>query len=106
MNADVMVIVQHLSRYLRSHPEACDTSEGIARWWLGADAATPLTSVESALGWMSQRGLVASVRAADGRVRFRRAGGSELDMLLDVVAADPQAVLGPVSPIRPDGGVH
>lgn len=100
MNADVMTTLQHLSRYLRSHPDACDTAEGIARWWVGEDAPVPLAVVETALGWLTVCGLVQSSNAADGRVRFRRAEGEDLDLQLDAMAADPQRVMpsGPRSP--------
>jgi len=95
IDADVMTIVQHLSRYLRQHPEACDTPEGIARWWLDADPApVPVAMVESALGWMSACGVVESSHAADGRVRYRRASDpDDLDARLDKLADDPQSVM-------------
>ena len=31
-------IVKQLARYLRENPLACDTLDGIARWWLVGDA--------------------------------------------------------------------
>jgi hypothetical protein len=95
MKPDVTLTVQHLSRYLRNHPEACDTSEGIARWWVDADPPLlPLTVVEAALGWMSACGVVESSRAVDGRVRYRRVADAQgIDAKLEAMATDPQAVL-------------
>jgi len=102
MQPDVMVIVQRLSRYLRSHPDACDTPDGIARWWMDDEGPLPVPAIETALVWMSECGLVESITAADGRVRFRRAGGDDLDARLDAMAADPQSVM----PKKPPRGVH
>lgn len=106
MNPDVMSVVQHLSRYLRSHPDACDTSEGIARWWVDGDPAVPVSVVEAALGWMSACGVVEALHAVDGRIRYRRASGADdLDGRLDALAQDPQAVMPPGS-AQPPRSVH
>jgi hypothetical protein len=104
---DVMTIVQHLSRYLRQHPEACDTPEGIARWWLDADPPpVPVAAVESALGWMSAVGVVESSRAADGRVRYRRAGDiDDLDARLHKLSEDPQSLM-PADPSKRPPRIH
>lgn len=68
----VMVIVRSLIRYLRDHPQASDTSEGIAHWWLAADhPQVSLPAVEAALAWLEAQGIVESLHAADGRVRWR-----------------------------------
>ena len=95
MNTDVMIIVQHLSRYLQTHPDACDTPEGIARWWIDADPPpVPVAIVEAALGWMSACGVIESSRAADGRIRYRCAGDADnLAAKHQAMAADPQSVL-------------
>lgn len=92
MEPDVKLIMQQVSRYLRSHPDACDTSEGIARWWIDGDSL-PLAMVEAALRWMTSCGVVEAQVAADGRVRFRRAGQCDLDARLDAMAVDPLALL-------------
>ncbi|MFG6413330.1 hypothetical protein ACG02S_05400 [Roseateles sp. DC23W] len=90
-----MTIVSHLSRYWRQHPDACDTAEGIARWWIDVEPQpVPATLVEGALGWMSACGVVEALQAADGRVRYRRVStdaalGARLDALVD----NPQSVL-------------
>lgn len=70
----IMAIVSHLSQYWREHPDACDTSGGIARWWIGANPQPPTEAqVETALEWMCTCGEVETVHAVDGRVRYRRA---------------------------------
>jgi hypothetical protein len=63
--------VAEVEDYLRRNPLACDTLEGIARWWVGDEA--DVDDIEAALNWMERHGLVERVVAADGRVRFRRA---------------------------------
>lgn len=73
MNPDTAHTVQQLSHYLWRHPNACDTAEGIARWWLlGAHTSPPLPLVMSALDHLVALGLLQAHRAADGRVRYRR----------------------------------
>ncbi len=73
MNPDTAHTVQQLSHYLWRHPNACDTADGIARWWLlGAHTSPPLPLVMSALDHLVALGLLQAHRAADGRVRYRR----------------------------------
>lgn len=105
---DVMTIVQHLSRYLRQHPDACDTSEGIAHWWIDADPPpVPVAVVESALGWMTACGVVEASHAADGRVRYRRASAADdLEAKLDALATDPQSVMPSGGPGKRPPQVH
>lgn len=73
MGADreVRSIVTELARYLRANPHACDTAEGICRWWLGADLAA-MDTLSRALAWMIERGLMQEQVALDGRARYRR----------------------------------
>ena len=108
MNPDVMTIVQHLSRYFRNHPDACDTSEGIARWWVAADQQpVPVGVVETALGWMSACGVVEALHAVDGRIRYvRRSDADDLDARLDAMAEDPQKIMPPVDPKSPPRSLH
>jgi hypothetical protein len=75
-------IARDIASYLRINPLACDTREGIWRWWLRGDGAEP-SEVAEALEWLTSEGIVEAQAAADGRVRYRRAapgaavGGSE-----------------------------
>lgn len=61
-----------ITSYLAEHPNASDTAEGIARWWLGADYAD-WWKVKLALDWMVRRGVLARHMAADGRESYRNA---------------------------------
>ena len=65
-------LVQQVTAYLRDNPMACDTQEGIARWWLAPGTGVDSEVLSRALQWMEQQGLIESLGAADGRVRYRR----------------------------------
>jgi hypothetical protein len=109
MEPDIMSVVQHLARYLRSHPDACDTAEGIAHWWGAAEFGMAPAVVAGALEWMSACGVVETLRAADGRVLYRGARDADhLQERLAALATDPGALLPAVaadSPIPP-GSLH
>jgi len=70
---DVSALARKLSRYLRDNPLACDSAEGIARWWLGADGPLDEAIVKRALEQLLAEGVVEVLHAGDGRVRYRRA---------------------------------
>jgi DNA-binding transcriptional ArsR family regulator len=65
-------IVGAIAVYLRENPDACDTAEGIHRWWFSPEAGYTQDAVARALDWMTEHGLVEATTAADGRQRFRR----------------------------------
>jgi hypothetical protein len=106
MEPDIMSVVQHLARYLCSHPDACDTAEGIAQWWGASEFGMAPAVVAGALEWMSVCGVVEPLRAADGRVLYRSARDAEhLQQRLAMLAADPSALL-PVHGQVPPGSLH
>lgn len=78
MTPDVQTlkVVRGLVGYLRDHPRAADTAEGIAMWWLpdrsSNSAYSTYADLSLALNWMQEHQLIEQVRAADGHVRFRR----------------------------------
>jgi hypothetical protein len=81
--SDVKAVIAALARYLRDNPRACDTAEGIRRWWLPPDIECTNETVAVALDWMKQQDLIEMSSAADGRQRFsRRNNGEELEALL------------------------
>ncbi len=92
---DVLTIAQQLARYLRDHPDGCDTAEGIARWWIDPDeTAVPVAVTEAALQWMTACQLLETLHAADGRIRFRLASDdADLHAKLAAMARDPHSVL-------------
>jgi hypothetical protein len=67
--------VRELSRHWCANPLACDTPDGMLRWWLTSTGVKRIDAVAAALTWMKARGLVEELHAADGRVRYRRASG-------------------------------
>ena len=56
---------------LADNPLACDTADGIARWWLSARQAATPAEVDAALASLEARQLVERVVGRDGRVHFR-----------------------------------
>jgi hypothetical protein len=82
-NPGTVDVVRALARYLRANPLACDSLEGIGRWWLAAHPVTP-EELMRALGWMKEQGLVEELVAADGRLRYRRLGS---EAMLDAAIA-------------------
>jgi hypothetical protein len=71
MNAPdaVAIVLRDLRRHWQRHPQAADTSAGIANWWLAAPARE--ADVLAALRQLQREGCVCPQAAADGRVRWR-----------------------------------
>jgi hypothetical protein len=81
-------IVGALVRYLSANPHACDTAEGIHRWWFPPEVEFTPHAVAGALEWMKQHDLLEVTTAADGHQRFRRsATDEELSAVLRSLAA-------------------
>jgi hypothetical protein len=82
-----------LSCYLRHNPFACDTREGIRAWWLSARHINE-TDLSQALDWLERAGVVASHRAADGRVRYRRADpNGDMDVLIERLIREAEGLV-------------
>ena len=87
---DVEAIISAIALYLRANPSACDTAEGIRRWWLPPDVECTQDTVVMALDWMKRHDLLVMTTAADGRRRFSRRGtGEQLDAVIRRGAGGP-----------------
>jgi len=71
-NADRVAVVNALSEYLHRNPEACDTLDGIANWWLGGEWSQRTDLVQDALDELEEIGVIERIHASDGRIRYRR----------------------------------
>jgi Fe2+ or Zn2+ uptake regulation protein len=61
--------------YLRAHPQASDSLEGIVSWWLPARFMAARESVQESLDRLAAQGLVERTRLADGTIVYGRAEG-------------------------------
>lgn len=74
VTADVERVAEAIRAYLAKHPDAADSVEGVARWWLPViGLLADIESTEAALVLLARRGLVQRLRAPDGRVMYSRA---------------------------------
>lgn len=65
-------VVEAILRYLHSHPDAADTIEGIARWWMPEKWCIDARTVLSALARLEAQGLVHRRINADRHVLFSK----------------------------------
>ena len=65
-------ISQEILEYLRKHPEASDSLEGIAEWWmLSQRIHYEVRKVEEAVLSLVERGWLFEIKGKDSRVRYR-----------------------------------
>ena len=70
---DVAAVEAAIRRYLRDHPNAADTLEGIARWWLSGNAGNArLANVQRAIEQLVNREEVVCQTLRDGTVIYER----------------------------------
>lgn len=71
-NNEIAQVAQDIERYLVLHPNAADTLEGIARWWLQRQRfIDSLERVNDALEVLIRRGMVKKITSADGNKIYR-----------------------------------
>lgn len=72
-STDVIAVAVAIRSYLRDHPNAADTVEGIARWWLSGDAGNArLANVQRAIEQLVNRGEMVRKTLRDGTVIYER----------------------------------
>ena len=71
---------QHILQYLKEHPEAGDTLEGIAKWWvLLQQVNNSVDAVQTALQSLTTNGLIVERKGPDGRAVYLARQGSRLE---------------------------
>lgn len=72
INTKLPKLARQILRYLREHPEAQDTLEGIMEWWVSEQAIKQyLPHVRKSLAALMTGGYLEKRTAADGRVFYR-----------------------------------
>ncbi|MBI1751279.1 MAG: hypothetical protein HY014_08100 [Acidobacteria bacterium] len=70
--SDPSILCQGILLYLQDHPEAADSLEGIANWWLPAPAySVTLEAVQEALALLVAEHRIARIDLADGRTLYQ-----------------------------------
>ena len=66
-------LADRIRRYVREHPNAADTLEGVAAWWLSGSAdAASLRRVQEAIDRLVSEGEVSRRTLGDGTVIYER----------------------------------
>jgi hypothetical protein len=69
---DPKAIGQSILTYLQAHPDAADSLEGIASWWLPRTShLETLEAVQTALGQLVAEQRIARIDLADGRTLYQ-----------------------------------
>lgn len=72
-NPDIDAVAASVHRYLLDHPNAADTLEGVAQWWLSGDAGHEwLSKVQRAIEQLVSRGEMVRRTLRDGTVIYER----------------------------------
>ncbi len=65
-------ISQEILQYLRKHPDASDTLEGIAEWWLLSQRIThTLKRVRTAVLELLEEGWIIEIKGENSTIRYR-----------------------------------
>lgn len=87
-------LVSMLAKYWFEHPLACDTSDGIRRWWLPDGLEVPFYVLATALAWMVAHSMAEASPGLDGRIRFRRGAEVDLARFQQLASMNPDACEG------------
>lgn len=71
MDQETERMVREIEGYLAAHPQASDSLEGVAGWWLrGQDHDASIETVRTALNELVRRGVVEQHLLPDGQSVF------------------------------------
>lgn len=71
-NQQLSEVAEAILRYLDDHPDAADTVDGIAQWWIPAHCRADRQSVQSALTRLEALGAVRRRTLTDRHVLYSR----------------------------------
>jgi Fe2+ or Zn2+ uptake regulation protein len=70
----IVAIAQEISAYLKAHPEAADSLEGVARWWLARQHyEQAINKVKKALEYLVAEGVVTRTSTTGGNTLYSSA---------------------------------
>ena len=74
MDVDTDRLYERIASYLRQHPNAADTLEGVQSWWLrGTHGQADRRSVQAAIDRLVRDGVLSRSTAPGGRIVYARA---------------------------------
>ena len=67
----IVAIAEMIERYVRKHPRAIDTAEGIGRWWLTSQhSQDSIELVQNAIDSLVEDGCLTRIQLVDGTVVY------------------------------------
>jgi hypothetical protein len=69
-NHDVRRIADLIESYLNNHPNAADTAEGFAKWWLPLEYEVSDLVIEQALNYLSLKAIVTRDNNSNGHTIY------------------------------------
>ena len=74
MDADTDMLYERIASYLRQHPNAADTLEGVQSWWLrDVRGQADRRAVQQAIDRLVEDGVLSRSTAPGGRIVYARA---------------------------------
>ena len=75
-DAVTISVAKEIVRYLDVHPQAGDSAEGIAHWWLKRQRVSEaVEDVERALDYLVTKGVLTTVDSSNSGKIYRKASG-------------------------------
>lgn len=63
-------LINAIALYLKAHPNAADSVEGIMQWWLPQQNPVDMNDLQQALDYLAETGAVSRTVLLDGRVLY------------------------------------